>query len=257
MYTISSRLVLFLSAAILAVGALFAAPLFASAHGDSDNAFKKGAHSVGSTLEVSINDNNSVTVRGAKVTSISGTTLNAQTAFGSTVLSWSIRTGTNTKIIALPGGTLALASIAVGDYVSFSGTLDTSAAGLVVNANVVKDWSQTSQKPASELQSFKGSVQSVDVSNRKFTLQTGGAEGLITVQLATTSVITNGADSMILANLVVGDSAKTSGTYNANAKILVASKVSVERKDSDGHKTFKGFFQSLADRFNLHLNFKK
>lgn len=255
MYTLSSKLILFLSAAVLALSALFATPLLASANEGQSDSKKVDSHNVGSAVEVRMANDNSVVVRGAKVTSISGSVINVQTAFGSSVLSWNVRVGADTKIITLPGGPIALAAISVGDYVSFSGLLDTSVSGLTVNAKVLKDWSQIDR--SASFRYFNGSVQSVDVANKRFTLKTEGAEGVITVALATTSVMNGGEGSFTIANLAVGNTVKVSGTYDAALKVITAEKVHIEHKDEVRNETHKGIFESLWDRFGFHNDSKK
>ncbi len=250
--TISSRLVLLLSAGVLALSSLLIGPMFASAHGDEAN--KVGPHAVGSTLEVRIADDNSVTVRGAKVTAVSGSVITAQTSFGSTVLSWSIRTNADTRFAYRSDSSAALAAIIPGDYVSFSGMLNTSVSGLTVDAKLVKDWSRPT---AEDSRAFAGTIQSVDAANMKFTLATGGAEGVITVKLASTVAITNGQAALAFGNILVGDKASVKGTYDASAKLFTATKVNIERKNADGHKIFNGVFQALKDRLQLHFSFRK
>ncbi|MES2135292.1 MAG: hypothetical protein V4449_03575 [Patescibacteria group bacterium] len=254
MYTLSSRLGIFLSIAVLAVSALFIAPLLASANNDNDNndREKKSDHrSVGSTLEVRIDDNGQVMVRGAKVTSVSGSVINAQTAFGSTVLSWSIRTSADTKFAHREDGSTVLSRIAVGDYISFGGMLNTSTSGLTVDAKSVKDWSNsgTGVKPVA----FAGTVQSIDTPNLKFTLATGGSEGVITVKLATNSVITNGDVALAFGAILANDKAKVAGTYDVSTKTFTATKITIVREDINGHKTFRERFESFKNRF--HFNF--
>lgn len=253
--TLSSNLALFLAAATIAVGALLVGPLAASAHDNGERAHKLGAHAVGSTLEVRINDDNSVVVRGAKVTAVSGSVITAQTAFGSTMLSWSVQTNADTRFANRADSSASLATIAVGDYISFSGSLNTAVTGLTVNAKAVKDWSKAAvETPRS---AFAGTVQSVDAANLKFTLATGGAEGVITVKMASTSAIISGQGSLAFSNILVGDKAVVKGTYDSALKVFTASKVSIERKNAEGRRIFHGAFKALQDRFQLHLSFRK
>jgi len=251
--TLFSNLALFFAAAVLAVGAVVIAPLSVSAHNDGGEN-KRAAHALGSTLEVRIDNDNSVIVRGAKVTAISGSVITAQTQFGSTVLSWSVQTNADTRFANRGDGSASLAGIAVGDYISFSGMLNTAATGLSVNAKAVKDWSKpVLQSP----RAFSGTVQSVDAANLRFTLASGGAEGAITVKLASTTAITNGQASLAFANILVGDKVSVKGSYDSATKVFTATKVHIERKNADGRRTFNGVLKNLQDRFQLHLSFRK
>lgn len=251
MYTISKRFALVAPVALLVLGSLFISPLLASANGNEDK--KSGPHAVGSTLEIRIEDNNAVLVRGAKVTAVSGSVITAETVFGATVLSWSVRTNANTVFTHHADGTTPLSTLVVGDYVSFSGTLNTSGSGLTVDAKTVKDWSHsgTAVKPVA----FAGTVQSIDSANAKFMLATGGPEGVITVKLATSSVITNGDAALAFGAILANDKARVSGTYDSVTKTLTATKIVIAREDANGHNTFKERIQSFKDRF--HFNFWK
>lgn len=256
--TLSSNLALFFAVSVLAIGALAIGPLSAFANNGDGGAHKSkiAAHAVGSTLEVRINNDNSVVVRGAKVTAVSGSLITAQTAFGSTVLSWSVQTNADTRFAYRGDSAASLGSISVGDYISFSGSLNTSAGGLTVNANVVKNWS----KPALEAprSAFAGTVQSVDAQNMTFMLATGGTEGVITVKLASSAAITAPQQaSLAFANILVGDKASVKGTYDASAKVFTATKVHLERKNAEGRRVFNGVFKALQDRFQLHFSFRK
>lgn len=252
MYTISKRFALVAPVALLVLGSLFISPFLASANGNEGNK-KSGPHAVGSTLEIRIEDNNSVLVRGAKVTAVSGSVISAETAFGATVLSWTVRTNASTVFTHRADGSSSLSTISPGDYVSFRGVLNTGTSGLTVDAKSVKDWSRSVQ--AENTRAFNGSVQSIDTANMKFVLDSKGVEGLITVKLATNSVITNGDVAFAFANIKVADQAKVSGTYDSTTKVLTATKVVIVREDTNGRKIFKERIQSFKDRF--HFNFWK
>ena len=137
----------FVAAAIAA--SLVLAPVIALAHNNNDRDRDRGnraeaervlrlAHS---PLEVFINHNGKVLVRGAIVTATSTSAINATTSFGSTTLPWIIKLASTTKFVPHHDGISSVADIAVGDVISFSGTLDTSATTLTLIARVVKDWS--------------------------------------------------------------------------------------------------------------------
>ncbi len=100
------------------------------------------AHQKGSTLEVHISNKGKVNVQGAKVTSISGNTINASTSWGSVGLSWAVNVLSDTRLVRRFGGTATISEISVGDFIGFQGNLvTTSASPIVVNATKVKDWS--------------------------------------------------------------------------------------------------------------------
>lgn len=111
-------------------------------HGNAQVEKDKGPHAFGSTLEININDNGRVLVRGAKVTAVSADTISATTAFGSTTVLWTVKISSSTELITKGKGKVALSAVAVGDFVSFNGTLNAGATSLTVDAKVVKDWSK-------------------------------------------------------------------------------------------------------------------
>lgn len=81
-----------------------------------------------------------VALFGAKVTSVSGTSLTAAETWGATTLSWAINAA-STTISAKGTAVLPLSDIAVGDTVNVRGSLDTSAAN-TIDASLVRDISR-------------------------------------------------------------------------------------------------------------------
>lgn len=125
----------------------------------------------GSTLEVRVNDNGNVQVEGAKVASISGNTINAVTNFGSYAINWALKVS-DAKIVRRYDAKASLAEISVGDYISFSGNMDTaaSAGAVAVNAKHIKDWSIQAGSRAD----FSGVIQSINSAAKSFVLVASG-----------------------------------------------------------------------------------
>lgn len=99
-------------------------------------------HRVNPALEVFINHNGKVLVRGAVVTATSSSAINATTSFGSTTLPWIIKLASTTEFVPHHRrGVSSVADIAVGDVISFKGQLNASATTLTVDVRVVKNWS--------------------------------------------------------------------------------------------------------------------
>src|SRR5258708_718383 len=116
------------------------------------------AHARGSTLEVRISDNGKVVVRGAKVTAVSGSTVNATTSWGAFNLNWQVNASSGVRFSRKSGGVGSISEISVGDIIGFEGMLSTSSSSpLVVNATVIKDWSVHKTHG-----SFSGTVKSVN-----------------------------------------------------------------------------------------------
>ena len=160
---------------------------------------KSEAHKNGSTLEVHIYDDGKVLVRGAKVTSVSGTTVNAVTTWGSVNMAWAINTDSKTKMIRRYGGQSMLSEISVGDFVSFKGNLvNTVASPVTVQAQILKDWS-IQKKNAT----ISGSVSSIDATAQSFVVA-AGERGDVTVKVTSSTKIVKGDATMTFADIIVG-----------------------------------------------------
>jgi len=137
---------------VLSAGLILGSVVFfgsASAHNSDRGAEDNGksaqteeARERGSKLEVRISNEGKVNVQGAKVTSISGNTINASTSWGSVSLSWAVNVLPSTRLVGRFGGTGTISEISVGDFIGFKGNLvTTSLSPIVVDATKVKDWS--------------------------------------------------------------------------------------------------------------------
>jgi len=121
--------------------ALIAAPLFALAQDDDNKKSKMTASFDETAVSISISDNGSVLVRGAEVTDVSGDRITAVTEVGSLDLVWRIDTNSDTDFVDEDGAGIGSNDVNDGDYVSFSGSLDTDSEVFTVDANTVRDWS--------------------------------------------------------------------------------------------------------------------
>lgn len=200
----------------------------------------------GSTLEVHINNNGKTLVRGAKVTAVSGSVITATTTFGTNVMTWTVNTTSATQFVRKFGGVSSTAEIQVGDFLSFSGMLSTSATGLTVDATIVKDWSIQARND-----SFKGTISSIDAPNLSFVLASEN-RGNITIKTSATTQIKKGNSVITFADLHVGDKVeKTDGLYNNLTLTLTANTVKIKDDQNQGNGTpnsqvFEGTLQTLA-----------
>jgi len=197
---------------------------------------------VGSTLEVHIANNGSVIVRGAKVTSVSGSSIMATTQFGSTAISWTANVSGTTSYLRRYGGASSLSEIQAGDYVSFSGMLDMTASQLTVNVTSVKDWSVQKMND-----SFSGTVSAVNAGAGSFTLVTS-SRGTVNVIVASSTTITKGGTAIPFSTINVGDKiSKATGLYDLVSKNVNATSVVVYVDQGLLDKrTFEGKLQSIA-----------
>ncbi len=221
----------FLSVLAIAVPAL--------ADNDKNENLKK-IHDVGTTLEVHINDNGTVLVRGAKVTAVSGNTLNANTAWGAASLSWTVNTDNGTKFVRKSNGASSIGEVSVGDLVSFQGNLVTTGSGLVVNAKTVKDWSVQKLNAT-----FNGTVQSVSTSS--FVLATN-ERGNLTVNVVGSTSILKGNVAGAFADITVGASVQAKGVWDTQANTLLAERVVIKlpQEPKQGFNFFEGKIKSIA-----------
>ena len=99
-----------------------------------------------SILEVHLANNGMVYLRGAKVESISGTTLTVSTSWNAVKMLWTVRTDESyygkrhfgTNFLDSKGKTFALADLRQGNVVNISGTLDPTHATPTVKADAVR-----------------------------------------------------------------------------------------------------------------------
>lgn len=129
------------SAAVLATGfAVIGLLMFAFAHNAEARDKDKAALTM-PKLEIAINDNGRVLVRGAEITAITDTRITARTDWGASALAWTVRTDADTAVLRADGSSTRFADLSVGDTISFSGSLDAHAGTFTVDADAVRDWS--------------------------------------------------------------------------------------------------------------------
>lgn len=196
----------------------------------------------GTTLEVHISNEGTALVRGAKVTSVGSSTINATQTWGSYSQSWVVKVGPGTEFTRRYGGASSLGEITVGDYVSFSGPLDSTQSVGMVNAKVVKDFSI--QKVNT---SFSGTVASVNASSTTFVLTTK-ERGNIVVQVSNTTTIKKGSFNASFSDITVGQKiSKTYGVWDTIAGTLAANEVHLYVNEHLLQKrTFEGKLSSVA-----------
>lgn len=182
----------------------------------------KEAEKLGSTLEVSISNKGKVEVRGAKVTSVSGSTVNASTSWGSANFVWAVNITGDTKIVKKSDDKSSIGEIAVGDFINFKGNLVvTSASPITVNASWVKNLS--GQKKNS---SFNGIVKSIDAANKKFVM-TSTKNGDISVVVSGSTKFEKGDKKGAFTDIAVTSRVLVKGLYDSQLTQLTANSVKV------------------------------
>ena len=94
-----------------------------------------------SQTNVDINKNGAVTLRGAKIVSISGNLITVTSTLGNSVLTWTGNIDSTTKLEAKNGKTVLVTDMGVGDIVTVKGTMN-SGSGLNFKATLIRDVSK-------------------------------------------------------------------------------------------------------------------
>lgn len=90
-------------------------------------------------LEIHIANNGLVLLRGARVISISGSSIRVDMKWGSADFTWVIQTNSNTKFITSTGEKETLAKISVGDIVTVTGMLIGGGTESTIDAEFVRE----------------------------------------------------------------------------------------------------------------------
>lgn len=186
----------------LALAAIVALPFFAAPLVHADSLIKLPA------VSVDIGARGDVEVSGAKVTSVNNASVNAETKWGSSILGWTLRTDDDTKFTAAKGEHAGLASIAVGDILSFKGSLIPHQSGFAVEADHVQEWSVSAK------QKFTGVVQSINTTLNSFVIEHGA--GTTTVQTSSSTSIKKHGNAASFADIMLNAKIKLIGYWNGS-----------------------------------------
>jgi len=189
-----------------------------------------GVASADSGLGVSIDvgANGNALVRGAEVTAVTDSEVKAETSWGSTVLNWVVKTDAETEYAGKDGKEMARGDIAVGDTISFRGTLDQTVSSLVVKAKVVKDWT----KSVAAGVKLHGNVGSINSTLKSFVITDGSATTTIATN-SSTRFEKNGDDASF-ADITLDAKVKVKGTWNASSTVLTATEVDIKPEKKNG-----------------------
>ena len=203
----------------VAAGALALSLIVApAAFANNDNDRAEKVRKAGTAVEVQIGQNGRTLVRGAVVTAVASSSLTATTNWGSSNLTWQINT-TGAEFIQVGGGKklYSIADIAVGDVISFSGTLNTGVSGLAVDAKVVKNWTKKTTPPPSMNDTFQGTLQSLASTTLPTSLVLKIGNTNYTVN-ASSSTIVIGANWLptTLSTFQIGDTVRIFGSISAS-----------------------------------------
>ncbi len=225
---------------VLSASALLVLSASSVAFADTNQDEHSRVEAVGSTLEVHITHAGGVLARGAKVTAVGTSSITASQTWGSYVSVWTVNVVPSTDFYRRFGGASTLSEVHIGDYISFSGMLDTAQPQGTVNAKVIKDFSV--QKTNS---TFSGSVISRNASTTSFVLSTK-ERGTVTVNLSASTIVKKESAAATFSDITVGDKiSKATGVWDNALNTLSASQVVIY---VDQHllnkRTFEGILGS-------------
>ncbi|OGG57059.1 hypothetical protein A3D71_02780 [Candidatus Kaiserbacteria bacterium RIFCSPHIGHO2_02_FULL_55_20] len=233
---------------------LMVAPLIASADTLNANA----------SSGVVISPSGIVRVIGADVTAVSNNVVNAVTHFGNVVLNWVVNVSASTSIAANGSKNATTTDVKVGDKVSFTGSLASSAGNvLTVAATKVRDLTSFPLRKIAE-----GTVSNVNTANGTFTLTHDGRTVTVQTNASTTIAVKGGTTT--LASLTAGAKVNVAGTLSADGSVITAARIIVQTNNgqkgndsgSDDDRNGKGegrhgLRAGLNFLGGLHLGFGK
>lgn len=176
------------------------------------------AHALSS--EIHVTKDGKASVSGAKIMQQAGNTFFARLYWGDAFIRFTIKTTSATKFLRGTGEGTTIAEIKEGDLLDVSGELQSQSDTLTVIASSVKNSSVQKEQVT-----LSGTVKGVDLSMRQFTLN-NKEHGVVTVNVATSTVFLKGTRTLDLEHLRIGDRiTKTSGDYDIPSKTLAAQSV--------------------------------
>lgn len=201
--------------ALALAGVIALAPAFAFAKDGRDDGAKRFAIPERATLAVDASGR--ILVRGAKVTAVSGSAITVQATWPSSSMTWTLQADSATEYYGYDGKSSALAAIAVGNTLSFSGSLTGAS---TVDADIIRNWSTPTERQAT----LAGTVASI--SGSALTLSGKGFATTTVTTNASTTVTKDGAVAT-LADIASGALVKVQGIYTASNNTLAAAKIAI------------------------------
>lgn len=192
-----------------------------------------------SSTGVVLGTNGAVRVLGAKVTSVSGSDINATASFGNSSLNFVVHTDANTKVNGkLMSDASLLSGLKAGDSVSFAGTITSS-----TSSAVTVDGDQVASPAfignAKDKTNFNGKIEAVNTSDNSFTMSLRGKT--VKVSVSNSTAITLDGTASALLSLQPGNEVKIVGDLSADGSVITASKVSAESgKNNNGERGDNG-----------------
>lgn len=198
---------------------------------------------VGTTSEIHVTNDGKVTIQGAYVQQVAGSTFYLRIYWGDSYFKVIARTNSNTKITRKYGGSALVSEIKAGDFLTITGKILEGSDSFNVIAETVKDWSLQDEKAK-----YSGKVASVGVPDTySFTITlTDGS--LVTVHTTPDTDIVKGSLRISVSELKSGDKiTSATGVYKYPTKTLEAKNVVVYQDQSlFWPKNFEGKLESIS-----------
>lgn len=176
----------------------------------------------GSTLEVHVNDNGSVSIQGARVEQVSGTTIFCKVYWGVSFIRVTVRTNDKTVFEKRFGQKITVKELSVGDFISVTGDLFEGSNSLDVVAKKVKNWSlQTLEE------SFSGTISELSASPAGYVLNSK-TRGKVTLIVASSTPVMKGSLTLGVDALGVGvNVTSATGVFNNLNKTLTVQTIRI------------------------------
>lgn len=176
----------------------------------------------GSTLEVHVNDNGSVSIQGARVEQVSGTTIFCKVYWGVSFIRVTVRTNDKTVFEKRFGQKITVKELSVGDFISVTGDLFEGSNSLDVVAKKVKNWSlQTLEE------SFSGTISELSASPAGYVLNSK-TRGKVTLIVASSTPVMKGSLTLGADALGVGvNVTSATGVFNNLNKTLTVQTIRI------------------------------
>jgi hypothetical protein len=164
---------------------------------------------------VEIAADGSTTLRGAKVVSVSGTTITVSETLGATTLTWTIITDGTTQLQSKNGSGIVITDIVAGDTITVKGAFQTGST-LSVKATMVRDITKVpsvvTTPVGSAQQTYEGVLTQIpgSAAPTSLVMTVGGVAQTVTIS-STTVVLNNAWAPVALNTFVANDTVRVYG----------------------------------------------
>lgn len=195
--------------------------------------------------EIYIDKTGKTSIVGAKVMQFAGSTIYARVIWDNSFIRLLVKTNQSTQITRRYGELIKISDIAVNDYISIEGTLESNADTISIVASAIKNLSDQTQQNA-----FSGTVAAINTSLTSFTLVNDKNFDVIQVNIGTSTQIVLGSRIVDAAHIKAGDKIlSASGIYDYAGKTLTAKNIKVYiNMDTFKPKNYSGVLKTAPGK---------